>query len=98
MSPLCRYIVGHRGDTVTNKLLQDYGVDDKALDALYNKLVRCGAGIYKKGHWVPASTLAFGQTLEYLLKSKDTGQDEFKKICYRLWQYFSENETGEIED
>lgn len=87
-----------REDPVTSKLLHDYGIDDEALDALYNRLVRGGAGIYKKGHWIPASTLAFGQTLEYLLKNKNTGQDEFKKICYRLWQYFSENETGEIED
>jgi hypothetical protein len=86
-----------REDPVTSKLLQDYEVDDKELDDLYNKLVRNGAGIYKRGHWIPASTLAFGQTLEYLLKNKDTGQDDFKKICYHLWQYFTENKTGEIE-
>jgi hypothetical protein len=87
-----------REDPVTSKLLQDYRVNDKELEDLYNKLVRDGAGIYKKGHWIPASTLAFGQTLEYVLKNKDTGQDEFKTICYRLWQYFSENETREIEN
>jgi len=87
-----------REDPVTSKLLQDYRVDDKELEELYIKLVRNGAGIYKKGHWIPASTLAFGQTLEYVLKNKDTGHDEFEKICYRLWQYFSENEYGKIED
>jgi hypothetical protein len=87
-----------REDPVTSKILQDYRVDDQELDEIYNKLVCHGAGIYEKGHWIPASTLAYGQTLDYVLRHKDDGHDNFRKVCYRLWQYFSANEIGEIEE
>ncbi len=87
-----------RQDPVVNKVLQDYGVSDDELDKIYNKLIRNGAGIFKNGHWVPASSLAYGQTLDYVLKHRNEGHEQFEKICYRLWQYFSNNETGDIEE
>ncbi|MFH0964567.1 MAG: hypothetical protein V2A58_11235 [Planctomycetota bacterium] len=87
-----------RDDPVTSKMLQEHGLSDDDLDKLYWKLVGGGAGVFAKGHWIPASSLAYGQTLEYVLRHKEDDHDRFRKVCYRLRQYFSENETGEIEE
>ena len=87
-----------RDDPVTSAMLLNHNVSDTDLDKLYNKLVRDGGGILTKGHWIPASSLAYGQTLDFVLKHKDDNDEQFGKVCSRLWQYFSENETGEIEE
>jgi hypothetical protein len=87
-----------RDDPVTSAMLLEHNVSDTDLDKLYDKLVRDGAGIFTKGHWIPASTLAYGQTLDFVLKHKDDDHEQFRKVCSRLWQYFSDNETGEIEE
>ena len=55
------------------------------MNELYDKLVRDGAAIFKKGHWIPASSLAYSQTLTFVLKNKDEDHGNFGKVCYRLW-------------
>jgi hypothetical protein len=51
----------------------------------------------KKGHWIPASALVYGPTLRFVLRHKDDDSEVLRKVCYRLCQYFSANETGEIK-
>ena len=87
-----------RDDPVTGKMLKQNGLTDSDLDELYGKLVRNGAGFFTRGHWIPASSLAFSQTLEFVLRHKGDDHDKFRKVCARLWQYFSNNETGDIEE
>lgn len=53
---------------------------------------------HKRGHWIPAPSLAYGQTLDFVLKHRHDDHEQFRKVSARLWQYFSYNETGEIED
>jgi hypothetical protein len=87
-----------RDDPVTGAMLLEHNISDVDLDKLYDKLVRNAAGIFTKGHWIPASSLAYGQTLSFVLKHKNDDHEKFRNICSRLWQYFSQNETGEIQE
>lgn len=48
-------------------ILEEYRVSKDTLRQLYTLLVLLGAGQWAGGHWVPASALAQGDTLEYLL-------------------------------
>ncbi len=87
-----------RQDPVTSRLLEDFKVDDQELNNIYRRLVTHGAGIMKKGHWIPASTLVYGQTFRFVLSHRDDDSEAFRKVCFRLYQYFSSNETGEIQN
>jgi hypothetical protein len=82
---------------VTSRLLEDFKVDEQELNNIYRRLVTHGAGIMKKGHWIPASALVYGPTLRFVLRHKDDDSEVLRKVCYRLCQYFSANETGEIK-
>jgi hypothetical protein len=86
-----------REDPETKRILEDHKITDEDLKDIYNKLIRSGAGVFLNGHLIPASSLAFGQTLDFVLRHRNDTSEQFKKTCYRLRQYFAENETGEIE-
>lgn len=85
-----------REDPITRNLINYYRIDMSGLQDIYEKLVINGAGIYKRGHWIPASALAYGPTLEYILKNKDIGDADFKEICYRLRDYFNFSKIGDM--
>lgn len=48
-------------------LLREFRVSRKDLKELYNKLIMAGAGQWTCGHWVPASALAYPESLRYIL-------------------------------
>lgn len=50
-------------DPNTQKVLQGYNISDKELDGLYGALIREGAGVYRKRHWVAASTALYSLLL-----------------------------------
>ena len=77
-------------------ILQRYGATRKVLERLYSELCVVGAGQWAGGHFVAASSLAFGPTLDYLLRSAQAGVD-FRGVAYRLIVYFKSGETGIIE-
>ena len=85
-------------DPNTQKIVQGYNITDKELDELYGALIREGAGVYRKGHWVAASTLVFAFTLEYAITQKRSGDDCFSPACKRLIEYFDRNETGPLHN
>ena len=91
------YEIVHK-DPNTQKVLQGYNISDKELDDLYSSLIREGAGVYRKGHWVAASTLVFSFTLEYAIIQKRNGDDCFSRACKRLIEYFDRNETGPLHN
>ena len=87
-----------REDPDTGKVLKARGLSEADLAKLYERLVRGGAGVFTKGHWVPASSLAFGAPLDFVLRHVGDDDESFSKVCARLWHYFHYNEAGEISD
>ena len=71
----------------------DIGIED--LRNLYWELIGSGAGQLAGGHFVAASALVFGSTLEYLLESKREERSN-ASVVYRLIQYFEQGEVGPV--
>src|SRR5438270_9285580 len=60
------------GDSTLFPLLQKHGATREDLQELYWALLAAGAGQWVRGHWVAASALCYGFTLEFVLtRSKD---------------------------
>ena len=95
----------------TNKRLDEYKVDKERFKRIYGNLVIAGAGQWIKGHWVPASSLVFGSTLEYILEEleKHKGEDlnssiplsnipgYWMEIAFNLIEYFEKGKMGRVE-
>jgi len=95
----------------TNKRLKKYNVDSKRFKEIYRKLILTGAGQWVRGHYVAASSLVFGSTLEYILekleKLDDADWDTFtvfskipdywRDIAFSLIEYFEKGKTGKVE-
>jgi hypothetical protein len=86
-----------RDDPETNRIIVNHKLNDDDLNDIYNKLIKNGAGVFSNGHWIPASSLAYGQTFDFILRHINDDSNQFRNACFRLRRYFSENETGEIE-
>jgi len=81
-------------DKTVNKVLKKYQIDREKFDDLYGLLIKGRGQAYINGHWVPASSLVYAQTLEFLIKNKDS--DDIRGIVHRLVDYFENDEYGEI--
>ena len=68
-------------------LLEEFRVSRKDLQELYNKLIMAGAGQWTCGHWVPASALAYPESLRYILSRRE---ENFQKTAFNLIMYFEE--------
>jgi hypothetical protein len=68
-------------------LLSEFSVTRKDLQELYNKLIMAGAGQWTCGHWVPASALAYPESLRYVLSRKD---ENFQETAFNLIMYFEQ--------
>jgi len=84
-------------DSTTKPLLDEYIIDESSFRELYWSLIKNGGPGYIKGHWIPASTLVFGDTLEYVLKVNNNSNLSMRDAMYRVKGYFDRNEIGEIE-
>lgn len=84
-------------DPTTKPLLSKYKIDKDSFKDLYWFLIRHNFARHRKGHFIPASTLVFGDTLEYILKVKSNSDLSIEDAKYRIIEYFDNNETGEIE-
>jgi len=84
-------------DPTTKPLLDAYTIDENSFKKLYWSLIKNGGPGYIKGHWVPASTLVFGDTLEYVLRVNNNPNLSMQDAMYRVKGYFDRNEVGEIE-
>jgi len=83
-------------DPHTNILLDEYKIDKDSFRDLYWSLIKNGGVGYRKGHWIPASSLVFGATLEYVLKAKNNPKIDMREVVYQLKDYFGNNKTGEV--
>mgnify|MGYP000432680909 FL=1 len=84
-------------DPTTKPLLDEFIIDESSFRELYWSLIKNGGPGYIKGHWIPASTLVFGDTLEYVLKVNNNSNLSMRDAIYRVKDYFDKNEIGEIE-
>jgi len=78
-----------------------YGASRDTLKSIYRALLVIGAGQWARGHWVPASTFAFEQTLEYVLRKtnggKEKNRDVLTNLAIALVDYFDQGKTGAVE-
>ncbi len=68
-------------------LLREFNVSRKDLQELYNKLIMAGAGQWTCGHWVPASALAYPESLRYVLNRREKNIQE---TAFNLIMYFEQ--------
>jgi len=80
-------------DPYLAKVIDKYKANRETLRKAYVKLIMAGAGQWKKGHYVPASSLVYAQTLDYLLRNLDKEEKDFTHVAWRLLKYF---EKGRI--
>jgi len=68
-------------------LLNEFNVSRKDLQELYNKLIMAGAGQWTCGHWVPASALAYPESLRYVLNRRE---ENIQETAFKLIMYFEQ--------
>lgn len=68
-------------------LLKEFSVSRNDLQELYHKLIMAGAGQWTCGHWIPASALAYPESLRYILSRKE---DNFQETAFNLIMYFEQ--------
>ena len=68
-------------------LLSEFRVSRKDLQELFNKLIMAGAGQWTCGHWVPASALAYPESLRYLLSRRE---ENIQETAFNLIMYFEQ--------
>ena len=76
-------------------VMKKHNANRETLRYVYSKLLEAGAGQWVNGHYVAASALAFGMTLDYILKNQ-TNEAEFDKVAMRVVDYFARGENGII--
>ena len=91
------------GDSALFGLLQKLGATREDLRELYWALLAAGAGQWVRGHWVAASTLCYGFTLEFVLtRCKDgkaaghTPREIWQPAAFTLVEYFAKGRVGRI--
>jgi len=84
-------------DPTTRPLLNKYKIDKNLFRDLYWLLIKHHFAGHRKGHYIPASTLVFGDTLEYVLRVKSNPNLSMDDAKYRVIRYFDRNEIGEIK-
>ena len=67
-------------------IMKEFQISRDDLRKLYSNLIEVGLGQWRCGHWVAASSLAYPETLRYLLMRKD--QEDFEYAALYLIYYF----------
>jgi len=83
-------------DRKVNKVLNRYQIDIEQFKDLYGLMIKNHGQAYIRKHWIPASSLMYAQTLEFLIKNKDN--DNIGEVVHRLVAYFENDESGYIKD
>lgn len=91
------------GDPILNSIMQKHGASRADLRRLYSTLLACGAGQWSRGHWVAASTLCYGCTLEFVLTKLREGETMQKTpkeiwlpVAFQLVEYFQKGKVGRV--
>ena len=62
-------------DSLLQSILKRHNATGKAVRAVYAQLEAHGADRLVRGHWVAASALAFGSSLDFLLRKTSNGTE-----------------------
>ncbi len=82
----------------TKKRLIKHKIDKEKFKEIYSNLLRAGAGQWVKGHYVVASSLAFGSTLEYIPEELEGGEEgDWPEIAFNLIEYFEKGKKGKVK-
>jgi hypothetical protein len=68
-------------------LLREFRISRQDLQELYHQLIMVGAGQWRCGHWVAASTLAYPESLRYLLSRRG---ENIQETAFNLIMYFEQ--------
>ena len=72
-------------------VMGNHSVNREKLKEIYNHMCAVGMGVWTKdGHYVPASSIAYTATLDYLLRHED--DDNFREVAARVCSYFEDGE------
>jgi hypothetical protein len=85
-------------DETLSDIMRSHAASRDDLHNLYSALF-VEAGQWQRGHWVPASALAFGLSLDYLLAECVSGtrsQDQKINALFVVRNYFKEGRVGPI--
>jgi len=72
-------------------VMEDFQVSRKNLKEIYSQLIKAGAGQWSCGHWVPASALAYPESLEYVLSRRES---DIEETSFNLIMYFEHGSFG----
>jgi len=72
-------------------VIEDFQVSRKNLKEIYSQIIEAGAGQWSCGHWVPASALAYPESLEYVLSRRE---NDIKETSFNLIMYFDHGSFG----
>ena len=72
-------------------VMEDFQVSRKDLKEIYSQLIEAGAGQWSCGHWVPASALAYPESLKYVLSRSES---DIKETSFNLIMYFEHGSFG----
>jgi len=70
------------------KIMSDFQISREDLDELYGQLARMGACQWCCGHWVAASSIAYPESLRYLLSRREPGTSVLRETAYNLIIHF----------
>jgi hypothetical protein len=80
------------GDPLLREIMARHGATRDVLRDIYQGLLITGAGQWARGHYVPASALAFGATLEFLLTTTDNARiatkGAWETAAFKVLDYF----------
>ena len=92
------------GDPALYALLQKHGATRNDLTNIYHGLLAAGAGQWVRGHWVAASALCYGFTLEFVLSRFREGEAAHKNpreiwepIAFEVVEYFAKGKVGRVQ-
>lgn len=80
-------------DPEVQDIMAQWEATPATLGRFYDCLVKSGAAVVRSGHFVAASALVIGPTLEYLLAGVEK-EISWNEMALRVIQYFMDNETG----
>ncbi len=74
--------------TKTKEILKEFKISDSDFNETYKLLCRSGASQWAAGHYIPASSLAYPDSLKYVILNKN--KVEHSTLSFNLIMYFEE--------
>jgi len=72
-------------------VMNEFQVSRDDLKEIYSQLIHAGAGQWSCGHWVPASALAYPESLRYIISRRG---NDISDTCFDLIMYFEHGSFG----